>query len=406
MPDATPHDVVHHDATTPVVKHVSDGRLKLAAVIAIGVAAVVVVGGLVSRVSADQGQKAWTSQQAIPTINLAKIDGGGQRQLDLPGDIQAFSTAPIHARVSGYLKRWYVDIGTPVKAGQVLADIDTPDLDQQVLQARADLATAQANQSLAATTAKRWQGLVAADAVSKQEAEEKTGDLAAKSALVNSSKANLNRLLALEGFKKITAPFAGVVTTRSTDIGALISATGGPTDPALFTVADQRKLRVYVRVPQNYSALVHTGMTADLTVPEYAGQTFKATVANNAQAVGAQSGTELIELALDNADGRIKSGDYATVSFKLTSPITTTRIPVTAIQYRHAGPVVAVVGPDNHVKIRPVVISRDLGSSVEIGSGLSAADKVVDNPPESLVDGDLVRVSGASAQGSNPKAGA
>ncbi len=406
MPDATPHDVVHHDATTPVVKHVSDGRLKLAAVIAIGVAALVVVGGLVSRVSADQGQKAWTSQQAIPTINLAKIDGGGQRQLDLPGDIQAFSTAPIHARVSGYLKRWYVDIGTPVKAGQVLADIDTPDLDQQVLQARADLATAQANQSLAATTAKRWQGLVAADAVSKQEAEEKTGDLAAKSALVNSSKANLNRLLALEGFKKITAPFAGVVTTRSTDIGALISATGGPTDPALFTVADQRKLRVYVRVPQNYSALVHTGMTADLTVPEYAGQTFKATVANNAQAVGAQSGTELIELALDNADGRIKSGDYATVSFKLTSPITTTRIPVTAIQYRHAGPVVAVVGPDNHVKIRPVVISRDLGSSVEIGSGLSAADKVVDNPPESLVDGDLVRVSGASAQGSNPKAGA
>ena len=406
MPDATPHDVVHHDATTPVVKHVSDGRLKLAAVIAIGVAAVVVVGGLVSLVSADQGQKAWTSQQAIPTINLAKIDGGGQRQLDLPGDIQAFSTAPIHARVSGYLKRWYVDIGTPVKAGQVLADIDTPDLDQQVLQARADLATAQANQSLAATTAKRWQGLVAADAVSKQEAEEKTGDLAAKSALVNSSKANLNRLLALEGFKKITAPFAGVVTTRSTDIGALISATGGPTDPALFTVADQRKLRVYVRVPQNYSALVHTGMTADLMVPEYAGQTFKATVANNAQAVGAQSGTELIELALDNADGRIKSGDYATVSFKLTSPITTTRIPVTAIQYRHAGPVVAVVGPDNHVKIRPVVISRDLGSSVEIGSGLSAADKVVDNPPESLVDGDLVRVSGASAQGSNPKAGA
>ncbi|HLZ77427.1 efflux RND transporter periplasmic adaptor subunit [Phenylobacterium sp.] len=407
MPDATPHEpVAHHAATTPVVLHVSNRRLKVVGAVAVGVAALVVVGGLVSRVSADQSQKAWTSQQAIPTINLAKIDGGGQRQLDLPGDVQAFYTAPIHARVSGYLKRWYADIGTPVKAGQVLADIDTPDLDQQVLQARADLATAQANQSLAATTAKRWQGLVAADAVSRQEAEEKTGDLAAKTALVNSSKANLNRLLALEGFKKITAPFAGVVTTRSTDIGALISATGGPTDPALFTVADQHQLRVYVRVPQNYSALVHKGLTADLTVPEYPGQTFKAVVANDAQAVGAQSGAELVELSLDNADGRIKSGDYATVSFKLTSPITTTRIPVTAIQYRHAGPVVAVVGPDNHVKIRPVVISRDLGSSVEIGSGLSAADKVVDNPPESLADGDLVRVSGASAQTSNPKAGA
>lgn len=402
MPDSTPsldapHDV-GHSASTPVVTHVSTGRLRLAALIAGGVAAVVVVGGLVSRVSADQSQKSWTQQQSIPTIGLAKIDGGGTRDLALPGDVQAFYTAPIHARVSGYLKRWYVDIGAPVKAGQVLADIDTPDLDQQVLQARADLATAQANQGLAATTAKRWEGLVAADAVSKQEAEEKSGDLAAKNALVNSSRANLNRLLALESFKKITAPFAGVVTTRSTDIGALISATGGPTDPALFTVADQHRLRIYVRVPQNYSALIQKGQTAEVAVPEYAGQVFKATVANNAQAVGAQSGAELVELQMDNADGRIKSGDYAQVTFRLTSPITTTRIPVTAIQYRHNGPVVAVVGADNHVKIRPVVVSRDLGSTVEIGSGLAASDRVVDNPPESLADGDLVRIAGASAQ--------
>jgi RND family efflux transporter MFP subunit len=388
----------HHDATTPVVAHVSSRRLRLSAMIAGGVAVIVVVAGLVSRVSADQSMKSWTSQQAIPTLSLAKIEGGGQRELALPGDVQAFNTAPIHARVSGYLHRWYVDIGAPVKAGQVLADVDTPDLDQQVLQARADLATAQANQSLAATTAKRWQGLVAADAVSKQEAEEKTGDLAAKTALVNSSKANLDRLLALEGFKKITAPFDGVVTTRSTDIGALISATGGPGDPALFTVADQRKLRVYVRIPQNYSALLHKGLVADLTVPEYPGQTFQASVANSAQAVGAQTGAELVELALDNSSGRIKSGDYATVTFRLANPVTTTRIPVTAIQYRHNGPVVAVVGADNHVKIRPVLISRDLGSTVEIGSGLAANDRVVDNPPESLVDGDLVRIAGASAQ--------
>src|SRR5579859_7405921 len=393
-------------ASTPVVTHVSSKLLRMAGLVTIVVAAIVVVGGLIGRVRSGQSQASWTREQAIPTLSLVKVEGGGEKQLVLPGYVQAFNTSPIHARVSGYLKRWYVDIGAKVKSGQVLADIDTPDLDQQVLQARADLATAQANLSLAATTAKRWQGLVAADAVSKQEADEKVGDLAAKTSLVNAARANLNRLLALEGFKKITAPFAGVVTTRSTDIGALISATGGPTDPALFTVADQHQLRVYVRVPQNYSALVHKGLTADLTVPEYPGQTFKAVVANDAQAVGAQSGAELVELSLDNADGRIKSGDYATVSFKLTSPITTTRIPVTAIQYRHAGPVVAVVGPDNHVKIRPVVISRDLGSSVEIGSGLSAADKVVDNPPESLADGDLVRVSGASAQTSNPKAGA
>jgi RND family efflux transporter MFP subunit len=383
------------DPAAPVV---STRRLKLAGVVAAVLAVLVVVAGLVTRVSADQSMKAWTSQQAIPTINLARIDGGGERQIDLPGDVQAFYTAPIHARVSGYLKRWYVDIGTPVKSGQVLADIDTPDLDQQVLQARADLATAQANQSLAATTAKRWEGLVAADAVSRQDAEEKSGDLVAKSSLVNAARANLNRLLVLESFKRITAPFAGVVTTRSTDIGALISATGGPTDAALFTVADQHRLRVYVRVPQNYSALIHRGLSASLTVPEYPGQSFKAVVANDAQAVGAQSGAELVELQLDNPDSRIKSGDYAQVSFRLTSPASTTRIPVTAIQYRHGGPVVAVVGADNHVKIRSVVINRDLGSSVEIGAGISASDRVVDNPPESLIDGDLVRIAGASAQ--------
>ncbi|HEY3948188.1 efflux RND transporter periplasmic adaptor subunit, partial [Phenylobacterium sp.] len=226
--------------------HISDRRLKMLGGVAAAVAVVVVVGGLVTRVQADQGQKTWTREQAIPTINLAKIEAGGTRQLALPGEIQAFYNAPIHARVSGYLKKWYVDIGTPVKAGQLLADIDTPDLDQQVLQARADLATAQANQSLAATTAERWKGLVAADAVSKQEADEKSGDLAAKTSLVNAARANLNRLLALESFKKITAPFAGVVTTRSTDIGQLIAA-GAPNDPALFTVADQHKLRVYVR---------------------------------------------------------------------------------------------------------------------------------------------------------------
>ncbi len=201
-----------------------------------------------------------------------------------------------------------------------------------------------------------------------------------------------------------------MVTTRSTDIGALISATGGPTDPALFTVADQRRLRIYVRVPQNYSALIHKGLAADVTVPEYPGQTFKAVVANQAEAVGAQTGAELVELSLDNADGKIKSGEYAQVTFHLTAPQTVTRIPVTALQYRHSGPVVAIVGPDNHVRIRPVVVTRDLGTTAEIGSGLSASDRVVDNPPESLSDGDLVRIAGASAQAVSqnapPKAGA
>lgn len=407
MPDAAPvdhsaHGPGHgHDITTPVVTHISDRRLKFMGAAAAAVAVIVVAAGLVSRVSADQGQKTWTHEQLIPTISLAKLEVGGERQLSLPGDIQAFYNAPIHARVSGYLRKWYVDIGTPVKTGQLLADIDTPDLDQQVIQARADLATAQANLSLAATTAERWKGLLAADAVSKQEADEKFGDYAAKSSLVNAARANLNRLLALESFKKITAPFAGVVTTRSTDIGQLIT-TGGSNDPALFTVSDQHRLRVYVSAPQAYSALIHKGMAAELTLPEYPGQTFHATVAGQAGAVGPQSGAELVELSLDNPEGKIKSGEYAQVTFKLTAPITTTRVPVTALQYRHAGPVVVVVGPDSHARIRSVVVSRDLGSTVEIGSGLSAGDRVIDNPPEAIADGDLVRIAGAS----KPKGGA
>ena len=196
-----------------------------------------------------------------------------------------------------------------------------------------------------------------------------------------------------------------MVTTRNTDIGQLIAA-GAPNDPALFTVADQHWLRDYVRAPQSYSAMIHTGLAADLTVPEYPGQTFKAVVTGQSQAVGPQSGAELVELSLDNAEGKIKSGDYAQVKFQLSAPVTTARLPVTALQYRHEGPVVAVVGPDSHVQIRKVTVNRDLGSSVEIGAGVAATDRVVDNPPESLVNGDLVRIAGASAQkdAAQPKA--
>ena len=360
---------------------------------------------------------AWTQALDFAPVVAKPVS----KTIDIPGELQPYLSVGVCAKVPGYVERVLVDRGSTVKEGQLLIELSAPELTARIAEAESRVqfarsehaqATAQLG-ALEATLARLKQAAATPGAVSGNEVVQAEKQVEAAKALVLSRELSIRTAQAavqsqqdLQAYLKITAPFAGVVTTRSTDIGALISATGGPTDPALFTVADQRKLRVYVRVPQNYSALVHTGMTADLMVPEYAGQTFKATVANNAQAVGAQSGTELIELALDNADGRIKSGDYATVSFKLTSPITTTRIPVTAIQYRHAGPVVAVVGPDNHVKIRPVVISRDLGSSVEIGSGLSAADKVVDNPPESLVDGDLVRVSGASAQGSNPKAGA
>jgi multidrug efflux system membrane fusion protein len=381
--------------TAVAAGHISKRRLRTAGFVVAGAAAVVVVVGIVGRVSADQSLKGWTHQQAIPTVHLVTTAAGGEKTLSLPGDVQAFYSAPIHARVSGYLKKWYADIGAPVKAGQVLAEIDTPDLDQQVLQARADLATAEANQKLSATTAKRWTSLLAQDAVSKQEADEKAGDLAAKSSLVNAARANLNRLLAQESFKRITAPFDGVVTVRNTDIGQLISI-GGAADTALFTVSDQRQLRVYVHVPQNQSALIRPGLAASLTVPEYPGQTFKAVVSKDARALDPQSGALLVELQLDNADGRLKPGEYAQVSFGLASGAATARVPATAIQFRNDGPTVAIVGRDSHVQVRAVTITRDLGSSVELGSGVQPGDRIIDNPPEALGPGDLVRVAGSS----------
>lgn len=376
----------------------SSGRLKIAGVVAAGAAILIVAAGLYTRSRADQELKTWNAEQAVPTVALAKVDSGGSRDFVLPGSIQAISNAQIYARVSGYLKRWHVDIGQPVKAGQLLAEIDTPDLDQQVLQARANVAMAQANERLSRTTAERWAGLVAQDAVSRQDADEKLGDHAAKLAAVNAARANLNALLAQASFKRITAPFAGVITSRSTDIGALISAGGGSATP-LFTVADERRLRIYVNVPQNQSGLIVPGARANVAAPEYQGEVFPAVVVRNARAVDPRSGAVLFELQLDNSSGRLKPGGYAQVTFHLVSPVTTTRIPATAIQYRHDGPTVATIGADGRVKVRPIKISRDLGASVEVGSGLAQGERVIDNPPESLTNGDVVRIAGPAAGG-------
>ena len=373
-------------------------RLKLAAVVA-ACAAVLIVGvGAFSRVMAHQELKTWGEAQAIPTVTLASLRGGdGDAGLLLPGDVQAFTNAPIHARVNGYLKRWYVDIGGRVKAGQLLAEIDTPDLDQQLAQARADLATARANQQLAVTTAKRWQGLLADDAVSHQEAEEKNSDLAAKVALANAAEANVKRLEALSSFKRITAPFAGVVTARNTDIGQLI-AEGSPTSPPLFTVADDTRLRVYVRVPQSYTAQLQPGMTASLAVPEYPGRAFTATLKNTSGAIGVGTGAQLTELWIGNADGSLKPGEYAQVKFELPAVAGSLKVPASAIISRHDGMAVAVVGPNSRVQIRRLIVTRDLGSAVEVAGGVTQADRVIDNPADTLQAGDLVRIAGASAE--------
>lgn len=371
-----------------VLRHGSLRWLRPAGVGAICLAVVVVSRGL-----ASQRLKSWTLAEAIPTVAVVNpvAEDGGQI-LTLPGDVQANYDAVIHARVSGYLKAWYVDIGSQVKAGQVLADIDTPDLDQQLAAAKADLATAHANQALAAVTAARWTSLLGRDAVSRQEADEKIGDLAAKTAATDAARARVDQLEALESFKHIVAPFAGVVTARNTDIGALIAA-GQPNDPGLFSVADVRRLRIYVRAPQTYAAEFAPGQVADLTVPEYPGRTFQAMVASASDAISDQSGTLLVELHADNAAGLLKPGDYAEVRFTLPARTGGVAVPASALMFRQKGEAVAVVTADNHVAIKYVTIALDLGSSVQIANGLAPSDRVIDNPPDSIANNDLVRIA-------------
>jgi RND family efflux transporter MFP subunit len=367
--------------------------LPIAGVAGAALAVTVVVTGALTREAEADKLKTWTTAEAVPTVAVVNPAAeGAAKDLVLPGTVQAFYNAPIYARVSGYVKKWYQDIGAQVHAGQVLAEIDTPELDQQLAQAKANLASAVAAQKLAETTASRWTKLLAEDAVSKQETDEKSGDLESKTAAVEAAKARVDQLAALEAFKRLTAPFDGVVTARKTDIGALINAGAGASTSELFDVADVRKLRIYVRVPQAYSASIRPGMTAQIAVPEHPGHSFTATLTGSADAVNDQSGTVLVQLLVDNAKGALKAGDYAQVTFSVPPQGNQMRLPSSALLYRNKGAEVAVVGPHDRVQLKPVEITRDLGAEVEIAAGVAPGDKVVNNPPDSLAEGELVRV--------------
>lgn len=367
--------------------------LRLAGLIALVVVVAIVVAGIATRAADARRLRTWTDDQAVPTVTVAppSTDKDGA-PLQLPGRTQAYSRAPLFARVSGYLKSWSVDIGGKVKAGQLIAEIETPDLDQQLLQAKGALASSQANAALAATTAKRWQSMLGSDSVSKQEVDEKTADYTAKVAMQRAAQADVDRIQALKGFTRIIAPFDGVVTARNTDVGALINA-GGGTGPELFEVSDIRKLRVYVRVPQNYAPSIHDGDTAELTVPEYPGKTFSAKVEASAGAINAESGTTLVQLAVDNADGKLMPGAFANVNFKLPADASAFSIPASALVFDAKGMRVATLGADNRVKFKRVTIARDLGKTIELGSGLDPQDRVIENPPDGLDDGDPVKLA-------------
>lgn len=379
-----------HDDTAPL--HRAPPRhLKLKGLCAVALAAVVVVWGLSTRASDGRALATVKQEQLIPSVKtLSPVPLSGSEALSLPGTLQAYYSASVYARVGGYLKHWAVDIGAPVKAGQVLADIETPELDQQLIQSEAHLDTALADEHLSEITSKRWQRLLASDSVSQQEADQKDGEYAAGKAQVAAARADVERLRVLESFKRITAPFDGVVTTRKTDIGALINA-GHDAGHELFTVADVHKLRLYVNVPQNAVNQIHAGMQAELDVPEHPGKVFHATLTDNARAVNALSGTILVQLEVDNADGQLLPGEYANVHFSMANDTQTVRLPASALSFRKEGLMVATLGADNRVAFRSIKISRDLGSSVEVASGLSSRDTIIDNPPDALENGDQVK---------------
>jgi RND family efflux transporter MFP subunit len=368
-----------------------------------GLAAIVLVLGIViysgirERAQAENSLGVSTERAAVPIVNVVEPGSAGLTQeIVLPGNTQAFNDTPIYARTNGYLKHWYVDIGAHVKQGQLLADIDTPEVDQQLDQARADLKNAQANEQLAEITAARWQNLLKTNSVSKQETDQAVSDLSARQASVDSMAANVHRLEQLQSFEKVYAPFAGVITARNTDIGALINAGAGGVPQELFHMAAVSKLRVYVAVPEVDSLAAPTGAKATLTLDEFPGETFEGTIVRNSDSIDAATRTLNVEVDVNNAQGRIKTGAYASVHLKLPqaahASAQSLTIPANTLLFRSEGLRVGVVR-NGRAELTPITIGRDFGATVEVVAGLQPADQVIVNPSDSLTSGTPVKVS-------------
>jgi membrane fusion protein, multidrug efflux system len=371
---------------------VSSRKLGILGVLAAVAALTLVVSGIRAREDSNVKLREWTDDQAIPSVAVIYADPGAlTATIDLPGRLEAYYRAPIFARVNGYLKSWNADIGARVKSGEVIAEIDAPDLDQQLLQARADLANQQASAKLSEVTLARRRTLIASNFVSMQEIDERTADLSNKNAAVNASQANVERLEALAGYKKIAAPFDGIVTARNTDVGALINA-GGGSGPPMFVVSDIKKLRVYVNVPQNYVPSVKIGGKARIAVPEYPTRTFEATMEASAQSVDVNSGTTQMQLALDNPAGELMPGGFANVRLNLQRDSVPLHIPSSALVFDQKGLRVATVTADNRILFKPVTIARDLGRDIELSGGVTLEDRIINSPPDGILDGDQVRI--------------
>src|SRR3984893_16625751 len=364
----------------------------LVAAAAIAALAFLIYSGIHSRAAAESRLTKRTEEAAIPTVAVVlPQEGAPTQEIVLPGNTQAFSDAPIYARTSGYLKRWYFDIGAHLQKGQLLAEIETPEVDRQLEQARADLETAQANLNIAKITATRWQDLVSDGSVSQQETDQAVSNLSAVKSAAESSAANVRRLEQLQSFEKIYAPFDGVVTARNTDIGALIDA-GASTQPReLFHMAAIRELRLYVSVPEVYSRAALPGAPAALTLDEFPGQTFHGTLVRNANSIDIASRTLLVEVDVDNPTGQLLPGAYVFVHLKLPDETRSVTIPSNTLIFRKEGLQVGLVRNDK-AELLPVKVGRDYGNSVEIVSGLQPTDAVILDPSDSLVAGMPVRL--------------
>jgi RND family efflux transporter MFP subunit len=382
------------------------GHGVLITIIAVIVVIAIVVAGVVPRLRAKAALRVETNSLAVPEVQVIQPKRGSTAQeIILPGNIQAFIDAPIYARTNGYLRSWTSDIGARVKKGQLLAEIETPEVDQQLLQARADLNTAQANENLSHITFNRFEGLKNTDSVSTQDVDNAAGDYAAKKAIVDSARSNVNRLEDLQSFEKIYAPFDGVITARNTDVGQLIdSGSSGGVAKELFHIAAIRTLRVYINVPQQYSVAAKPGIVADLSLAQFPGRTFQGKLVRTANAIDLATRTLLVEVDVDNATGELLPGAFAEVHLKLPTEIPSYILPVNALIFRAQGLQIATVDDGNRAKLVTIVLGRDFGATVEVVSGLTDADKVIVSPPDSLVDGEQVQIAQANQQGGSGNA--
>lgn len=372
----------------------SNLRRNRAALLLLAIAAVILAAGTANRWSRADQLRQSAESQVVPTVGLISPVTLDNESLELPARIEAWASAPIHARVNGYLKRWTHDIGAPVKAGEVLAEIDTPELDQELLQARAELTRAQSEASIAETTAKRWQALLTSEVVSRQSVEERTADSEARRAVVGALQANVRRIQTMQQFKQLVSPFDGVITARSTDVGSLIGGgIAASPEMALFVVSDIRRLRVYVNVPQRQLASLSVGTKAQLTVPELPGEVFDVTVQSLSQAIDLSTGTMRVQLIAENADRKLLPGAFAKVNFAGSANTKTLALPPSALIIGRSGVQVAILDAQGRVRLRQVTITRDLGRMVALSGGVEPGDRVVNSPPDGLANGDQVKVA-------------